>query len=142
MLRKDEDLFYAVGTTLSANRGELNVHVSKMSTTSAAMFTTFQHINNNATATELAIRGHGRLEECWEFFASLPSPTLLTWWRYSAKTELNQHIIDELPSLAEGSDLSIHHFARNASLALERPGKIIPITNILPFLMRENLESS
>ena len=39
-----------------------------------------------------------------------------TWWRYSDKTEPNQHIGNEGPSLEEGSELFMHHSSRDIEL--------------------------
>ena len=39
-----------------------------------------------------------------------------TWWRHSDKTEPNQHIGDERPSLEEGSELFMHHISQDIEL--------------------------
>lgn len=107
--------------TLPKNNERLPSREAIASSKTRTNATKFQHVNKNAITIELAVRGHGGLQECWSFFSSQPVPTPQTWWRYSSKTESNQHIIDKLPSVAAGSDLPIHHFARTATLALEEP---------------------
>jgi hypothetical protein len=41
----------------------------------------------------------------WSFFKSQPSPTLPPWWRYANPIHENQHVVQELPSMIEGSEI-------------------------------------
>lgn len=86
------------------------------------------HIQKRAHTFEILVRGHGSLTESWSFFCAQPSPPPPTWWRYSTKTEQNQHIIDNLPDLDQGSDLWVYHCSRDSKFEIEEPTRIIPMT--------------
>ena len=79
------------------------------SQTSRAKFDIWKILKETGTELTLAIPGSGRVQECWSFFASQPSPTLPPWWRYANPTYQHQTVVRDLPSLEEGTELSQYH---------------------------------
>ena len=74
----------------------------------AEMFRTFRHLLD-AFEVHVIARGSGPFLGCWKLFCAQPSPTPPHWWRFSAKTQPNQHVLDFLPPNSQGSQLWHHH---------------------------------
>ena len=82
--------------------------------------------------------------ESWGFFISqfCPAP-LPSWWRYSEKVEINEHIIDEfpLPTPDSVSDLGIHLRARDTNFELKNLTKIMQLPRFDRYLEEKILRS-
>ena len=74
----------------------------------AEMFRTFRRLLD-AFEVHVIARGSGPFLDCWKLFCAQPSPTPPHWWRFSAKTQPNQHVLDLLPPNFQGSQLWHHH---------------------------------
>ena len=92
-----------------------------MQTECAEMFRTFKRLLD-AFEIRLIARSSYTFLDCWKLFCAQPSPTPPPWWRFSTKTEPNQHVLDLLPPNLRNSDLWRHHHDRN-----DRDKKIVPM---------------
>ena len=98
-----------------------------ISAESRAMFTSFRYLVQNAVTMRLVVRGFGNLQGSWDYFAAMTAPSPPTWWRYGDNTLPNQAMIKDLPPLDFGSELFMHHCARDRSRNPATPERIDPM---------------
>jgi hypothetical protein len=103
----------------------VNLATDNWSASSQAKLDTWKILRETGAELVIVAVGSSRLEECWSFFASQPSPTLPPSWRYANPIHQNQTVVQDLPSLAEGSELSQYHQKRNEDNLL-----IVPMVHL------------